>query len=53
MQKPEKTVLSFRVTAEVRDAVESAAAKDRRPVAHWLEIAIENYLKNSSPTPSP
>jgi uncharacterized protein (DUF1778 family) len=41
----EKSVLSFRVTPETREAIETAAAKERRPVSHWLEIHIENYLK--------
>ena len=49
----EKTVLSFRVTAEVRKAVEAAAAKDRRPVAHWLELQIEDLVNPSSLTAMP
>jgi hypothetical protein len=41
----EKTVLSFRVTANIRRQIEAAAAKERRPISHWLEIHVEELLK--------
>jgi hypothetical protein len=43
--KSNKTVLSFRVSQDVRQAVEKAAAKERRPIAHWLELLLEEALK--------
>jgi len=40
----EKTTVSMRATPELRRAIVAAAAKERRPVAHWLEYLVEDEL---------
>lgn len=40
----DKITVSLRVTPEVRTAIEAVAAAERRPIAHWMEIALEGVL---------
>lgn len=51
MPKSEKPVLSFRVSKETYAAVKKAAAEERRPVANWLEIAIDHIVKEKNTVP--
>ncbi len=39
-----KLVVSARVTAEVLRAIDAAALAERRPRAHWMELALEKVL---------
>lgn len=42
--KIEKTVMSFRATKLLSAAIKKAALKERRPVAHWIELTLEAAL---------
>ena len=50
-----RTTISCTVKPDVRAAIEAAAASERRPIAHWMELAIEKvlierqFLRNSQP----
>lgn len=41
-----QTAISFSLSSELRKRIEIAAKKDNRPVSNWLQVVVDEALKN-------
>jgi len=41
----EKPIISFRIRADIKEALEKLAAADRRSVSSYIELALEAHIE--------
>ena len=42
----EKTIISFRIRADIKDALQGLANADRRSLSSYIELALEEHIES-------
>jgi hypothetical protein len=49
MPTNQKPIVSFRIRADIKDALQKLATEDRRSLSSYIELALERHIEAKQP----